>query len=792
MPTTEPLLPSAYTLFGHSLAANGGAAGNVLTRSWENMFIQMARGRLWSQAVGGAAVAKTNVPRGTPGWGGVAQVLQGLVPNPYNGINWRGPYVAATPYAYLDGVTSGGNWFVNESGSASNTLAPPASGSANGWVQVTAPSAQIGSSYTNEAALSSYPGHAFVPIFWFGTNDLGWIFNGNDKAFLVAMESCLAAACATTNYDCNHPMITTAGGVWTVNSYSGGNVDGIGSSFMTVPTTAGATATFTTPADWPGGYVDFRIVITYNAAGALAFTVDGAAVNIVTQGSSTGGNILTFPGTLPNQTVFYGGTALTAALAAGTAVTSIPVVATSATDSLSSGATIYIGPPGSQDSFVTSAAVAGGVTAIPVVSKAPTYAHAINDSVSTNQYNQNVTVRAPTQPGSHSVVATVQASPALGGVYLDGVTLESPNPPPVMVLGLPYMMDYNLYWSSRTQNDAVIDQWNADLQALVEQFPSAFYVDTTQWQRPGAKLATALTAGTATTSLTLQAPGLPYSLQNGDSVGIGSGVSRDFATASAPVPKGATTIPVTSFTPTYAHAVGQWAWGGPEVKRRTTVDGVHFSDYGHRMVAGEAYKALVANVQNLTPDRIAKLSSPSRLDVVIQRYQGANLTVGTGTASQWGRVGGTSILLTVPADIGDVLEVTLNGMWDAPATVIAGWIDVATWDVAAGIPINYFSGALYVGNGGTAGVGLDSVGAQATNGLPQFLSGGSSATQYDSITGSILYVVQPADIRGGNVNLVLYGKSSSTTTRIIDAASPNYFAWHAKNLGPMSYTGESV
>lgn len=782
--TSVPLVGAALALWGHSLAANGGATGDVLTKGWENLVSEMLRGRLWNQSAGGAVLGKSGLTRGAAGWGGVMQVLQGLMPNPYSGTNWRGAYSSSATYAVNDGVSSGGNWYRNET-SGPITNVTPGTGS---WTQLTSPP---GTSTVGAMAGSpAYPGLPFLPVFWFGTNDQNEVFQGNDQAFLSAMESILVAACAAAIYDSTSPMIALSGGTFTLFNYTGTSLGGMLAAAEQFPNTAGAAATFTTPLDWPGGYVTFRFFIGGSSTGTLNFTVDGVNTNVLNSGSSGSTSTVNFgsPGRF-----HIDGTALTTALAAGVAVTTLAVNAFP--EGLPSGTVITVGAPGSTDSFTLSGVVSANATSLPVTSHAPTNAHPINDPVSAGTFSTNVVVRVPVPAGSHAVAATVPASPNIAGVNLDGVVLESPNPPPIIVMGLPYLTSYSFFWSSRNGNDALTDTWNTDLKALLANFPSAYFLDTSTLTRNGAKLSTALTAGqTAVTSLALQQPGLPYAVAAGDSIAIGSGTTLQYVTASGAAAVGALSVPVNSFTSTYAQPVGTWVWDSTVIQANYFDDGIHYSNAGHNIIAQAFIGALRAAIRPLTPQQTAGLGSPSRVGFVVQRYTTANLVVGTGVASGWGRVGASvPIQLAVPADPGDLIEVNLEALWDSPATVgTLGGLDFATLNPNTGTAINFFSGMSWAGSAGVPYLGLDAVGAQLSNGCTSLLSGGNGGNQFDHASGVIPYVVQFADIQQGYVYVALWGKSSSATVnRNLLLGSANQFVWTARNYGPVSYVGES-
>jgi hypothetical protein len=774
-----PLAGSAFVLFGHSLAASGGVTGNYTTRGWHSLLAAMTRGHIWDQAVGGAVLAKAALTRTTTGFGGITQVLQGLVPNPDTGINWRGTYSGSVYYAPNDGVYSSGNWYRCESNTGQTGIAPPG----GAWIQVTAGGAV---SLTGEAAMPTYLPIQRIPIIWFGNNDVGMVYQGNDQPFLSAMETSLARACASAYYDAGSTMVAYAGGTFTnvPNNYVGA-----GTSIEVIPNTPGATITFITPSDWPGGYVDFQFGLAQAPEGTMAFTVDGTNTNVLNSGTSSS-NVANFSSPFRNHVDL---TSLTTALTSGVAVTSLAVLATP--DGINSGDTIVVGQPGSTDTFTATSTLAAGVTSIPVTSHAPTNNHAIGDSVydsASESYEWSslavIVVRIPTTAGQHTVVGTVTSGATMANTYFNGVALESPNPPPIIVGSLAYLENYQIYWNSRLVNDALIDTWNTALQSLVAQFSTAHYVDATTVLRPGARLTTGLTASqSGITSLAVAA--LPYAIASGDEIMIGSGLTQQQVVASGAAAIGATSIPVTSFTSTYAQGVGTWVYDSTVTGPSFYLDGVHPSDYGHSLVAQLVLQAVEAATSSMSMAQLARFSTPIGEQKIVQRYQGTAPTVGTGTANAWARVG--TVMLTLPADPGDVIEIDYDWLLN-PVSGLESWMDLATWNPFPSTPINYLSGSTFAGNAGSSGLGGDSVGAKATNGFTPWQRQAQSATDYVPHTGRVWYVVQPADIINGFVNFVLYGATASTTTTTILTASPNMMLWSATNTGPMSFNAEAA
>jgi hypothetical protein len=166
---------------------------------------------------------------------------------------------------------------------------------------------------------------------------------------------------------------------------------------------------------------------------------------------------------------------------------------------------------------------------------------------------------------------------------------------------------------------------------------------------------------------------------------------------------------------------------------------------------------------------------------------------------------GAGFEISIPADPGDVFEIDLNALWDAPASTIAGKLDIvtinepqragaaSTGNAALTYVIHYVSGCLAVG-ANYGGLGYNQVGAQATNGLTSLLSQGlsSGATFFqDKAVGRFNYTVQPSDIIDGYVYVGLVGLSGSTTNRGLQTTAGNLAILSVKNTGPASLYAEA-
>lgn len=124
---------------------------------------------------------------------------------------------------------------------------------------------------------------------------------------------------------------------------------------------------------------------------------------------------------------------------------------------------------------------------------------------------------------------------------------------------------------------------------------------------------------------------------------------------------------------------------------------------------------------------------------VFKEYAGANITL-TGGAG-WGAVDAATLDFSLSgATVGDILEVTVNGIWSS-AGAGNGFLDIAT--MVAGSPVSYMSSGS---------------GTQDTNGVPSWW-GVSSATS--PFYGRGFLTLTAADIVAGVVSGRLLGNAAT-------------------------------
>lgn len=142
------------------------------------------------------------------------------------------------------------------------------------------------------------------------------------------------------------------------------------------------------------------------------------------------------------------------------------------------------------------------------------------------------------------------------------------------------------------------------------------------------------------------------------------------------------------------------------------------------------------------------------------RRTSGNLTI---NSASWASVD-TGLDITLEAQVGDVIEYSINGYWGSEAVV--GLLDVVT--VVSAAPVNAFGQGGAESNTNDGAVGW--VGVSGVN---------------SPVTGPVFYTVQAADVSGGTVTLRLRGRTVSGGTKLLQATAGDPLMVAAKNLGPM-------
>lgn len=137
-----------------------------------------------------------------------------------------------------------------------------------------------------------------------------------------------------------------------------------------------------------------------------------------------------------------------------------------------------------------------------------------------------------------------------------------------------------------------------------------------------------------------------------------------------------------------------------------------------------------------------------------------NITLAASTA--WKNVD-TGLDLTLAAEPGDEIEVSLAGAWSNEA--VAAVLDVCT--LVGGTPVNHF-----IASGGVG----DTPGAWGE------LTGGAFA----SITGSVSRVLVAGDISAATVTLRLRARQVAATAKAIQAVAVSPLIFTARNRGPVT------
>lgn len=203
-----------------------------------------------------------------------------------------------------------------------------------------------------------------------------------------------------------------------------------------------------------------------------------------------------------------------------------------------------------------------------------------------------------------------------------------------------------------------------------------------------------------------------------------------------------------------------------------THDDLHPNDAGHRRFAMD----ILAAIDEIT------VTEEQQLQMIIEPREGQTYYAKLGTAvgntpftpstlSTYEDVviNGRSAQLSVPALPGDLLEIGINGIWDASTTAY-GAIDAAT--IVRGARTNFVSSGNSVGqtNGMAGGGGL-----VVGTGI------------YPTVLGSpVTYYVRPEDVVNGAVTIQLIAKNV-TAARAIMAGGVNGFDFYVKHLPPFEF-----
>lgn len=122
---------------------------------------------------------------------------------------------------------------------------------------------------------------------------------------------------------------------------------------------------------------------------------------------------------------------------------------------------------------------------------------------------------------------------------------------------------------------------------------------------------------------------------------------------------------------------------------------------------------------------------------------------------------GTTWDITLQAQVGDVLEAGITGVWDNQAVV--GALDAAT--VVSAAALNNFS------TSSATGSGVESW-------------RGDASEAYDAIGGSYFYTVVAGDLSAGTVTVRPRYRTATAANKTLYATSDNPLRWWVRNLGP--------
>lgn len=207
------------------------------------------------------------------------------------------------------------------------------------------------------------------------------------------------------------------------------------------------------------------------------------------------------------------------------------------------------------------------------------------------------------------------------------------------------------------------------------------------------------------------------------------------------------------------------------VNAQASTDAVTYAPIAEPIAVAERAARIAAIAQEVTDRNNAIANETAWRDIAVQaatvhtvinaRRAASNVSI-TSTAA-WVNVD-TATDLVIPAAAGDLLEVTVSGVWGTEAPV--GFLDVVS--IVAGNPVNSWAAN----------------GAVVTN--PATVQGvmgwRGEASNYCGFGGSVSKRVVAGDISGGNVTLRFRAAISVAGTKTFYGTTINPFQCHVKNL----------
>lgn len=153
----------------------------------------------------------------------------------------------------------------------------------------------------------------------------------------------------------------------------------------------------------------------------------------------------------------------------------------------------------------------------------------------------------------------------------------------------------------------------------------------------------------------------------------------------------------------------------------------------------------------------------SRGHKIVRRSSG-NITI-NGTT--WANLD-TGLDITLAAQIGDDIQVGINGRWENGGTGTNALLDVAT--LVSGSVVNYFGGAVETNTG---------------EGIPGWSSGEQGGVNYNTDIGAPRHrTLVSGDISSNTVTLRLRCKTAAAQNRVLRADSGLPLEFWARNIGP--------
>jgi hypothetical protein len=738
--TTLPLLGSRVWMFGHSWLQGGGATH--VDRQAATLFAGILRCDLRDLGYGGAQAALDNA------WGGTQPL-----------------WVSGTSYSVSQIVNYGGTYYRCSSAVSGSTTPPNDAGhwtalatgtyGIGGWAWVLQNVVPFrGGNAGNGAPYT--PGINYLPFFLTGLNDL--IQHANDSGapstiFKEALRTHMSRVCASKVFEDSDSTVTLAGGTWQPAKLDTNKNSG--SQYRPVPGNS-ATVTITLPNDFEGGTVGIGFTVWPLSDGLVTITA-GAGLSAT---ASFRGTLLTSSPTLSLASLAYAtGKAVPARDSSNGVI--LRVTGLQASDASKTIVVTYSGGAGTTFSTPTAigAITQGGTPASTTYTYERVYRTYNGDtlpssttSTSTgpatlNGTNYNILPAGPQWPAGVEAEVIVRT---VGGTTQGVVAVLTGGPAVVndQLMTVPGGA-YTASTANPLTGGCAFDYWQIESNSPATKVAVCNIARLTAAQEASSGVTDGqfATYNTAITAL-----------------------ASEFNDEASQV------LVIDIDTPL-----------GKNQSFYNAVGSVHPNDRGHAIVAQAAEAAIGTWAQGFPvseqamqsrvmrrPVSRSLLRSPTTQSVTPSQNWGAS---GIYTlSSSWADVDATNLLLSIDAQVGDDIEVTLSS-WTGGSTSTNMLLDIITCD-GNGTLINYWATGT-----STAGLGGQSC---------WFCASTTTNAVALPVAGTATYTVQSSDISWqpgvwGLLNLKLRGIGNGR--QLYCGNTGLNITMHAKNLGPRNTPG---